>query len=271
MVFRDGQSTRQIICRIFSSLLYTILQSLYLAFILSWTVCGLDILLVLILNPHIVEQRATKEHMPVVVGWLGNAWLHWLPPILITLDFIICRDTLRRYIGLYPLKIAFRKKSTPPDRSTPVNVSDSRPLLNTEKVPRGYGEYFSTSQLVNRTSTDSVYSGRSSISFWDFLLYVWSLCCTPALLLFWQHHFSAKDVYHITHNVSDLTMTLISISLTLITWFFWIWNITVPVGPSGSTFTMAKTSNPLTTASSRPQSEIFSPSTILESPDDPFI
>lgn len=198
------------------------------SFSLSWTIGILDILLVSVMNPNLIEERAQKEHFSIIEGWLGNIWLHWLPPLFLTLDFYFHRDLLRFRLRLYPL---FRFSS---QNSEKENVQDSRPLLDSDRVPPGYGQYYSTEALVQRLEISSPgFSGQSKLTFRDSFFYIMALISTPIFLLTWQMFYNIQQVYGVKQQISQIWLILISLVIHMCAYGFWCYFISIPVDSSG--------------------------------------
>ncbi|GAM18830.1 hypothetical protein SAMD00019534_020050 [Acytostelium subglobosum LB1] len=66
------------------------------SFVGSWIVMVTATILLVILNPDFIAQRAHEEHHSVAFAWLLNVWVHYIPPILLTLDMFVFKEHIRK-------------------------------------------------------------------------------------------------------------------------------------------------------------------------------
>ncbi|EFA75711.1 hypothetical protein PPL_10764 [Heterostelium album PN500] len=67
-----------------------------LSFVGSWIVMITATILLVILNPDFIKSRAEKEHHSVVFAWLLNVLIHYIPPVLVTVDLFLHREHHRK-------------------------------------------------------------------------------------------------------------------------------------------------------------------------------
>ncbi|KYQ89657.1 hypothetical protein DLAC_09623 [Tieghemostelium lacteum] len=67
-----------------------------LSFVGSFVVMITSIILLVILNPEFIGQRAEKEHHSVAFAWLQNILIHWMPPMFVVVDLFLHKDHIRK-------------------------------------------------------------------------------------------------------------------------------------------------------------------------------
>ncbi|EGG21860.1 hypothetical protein DFA_01746 [Cavenderia fasciculata] len=66
------------------------------SFVGSYIVMITATILLVILNPDFISQRAEMENHSVAFAWLLNVWIHYIPPILLTLDLFLHKEHIRK-------------------------------------------------------------------------------------------------------------------------------------------------------------------------------
>ncbi|EGC37183.1 hypothetical protein DICPUDRAFT_77194 [Dictyostelium purpureum] len=67
-----------------------------LSFVGSFVVMVTSIILLVILNPDFISNRAKIEHHSVAFAWSQNVLIHWVPPVLLSIDLFLHKEHIRK-------------------------------------------------------------------------------------------------------------------------------------------------------------------------------
>ncbi|KAF2075682.1 hypothetical protein CYY_002995 [Polysphondylium violaceum] len=67
-----------------------------LSFVGSYVIMITSIILLVILNPEFIANRAKIENHSIAFAWSQNILIHWIPPLLLTLDLVFHKEHIRK-------------------------------------------------------------------------------------------------------------------------------------------------------------------------------